>query len=69
MTRQALASRIAKSEGLKHQATVADIREILRLIVQIELDTYDPGHPQSGDITGWLEDEKVKAELKKKGKK
>lgn len=69
MTRQALASRIAKSEALKSQASIGDIREILKIIVQIELDTWDRGVSGSGDITGWLEDEKVKSDLKKKGKK
>lgn len=34
MTISKLASLIAKSEGKKHQASIGDIREILRIIAQ-----------------------------------
>lgn len=35
MTMRTLASKIAKREGKKHQASVGDIREILKILVTI----------------------------------
>lgn len=36
MTLTQLASRIAKREGKKHEASIGDIREILRIIAMME---------------------------------
>lgn len=42
MTMQQLASAIAKREGKKHQASIGDIREILRIIVDLQWEYEDP---------------------------
>lgn len=34
-----LASLIAKREGKKHQASIADIREILKILIELEIET------------------------------
>jgi len=38
MTLNQLASKIAKAEGKKHQATIGDIREILKIIVDLSFE-------------------------------
>jgi len=38
MTINQLASLIAKREGLKHEASVGDVREILKIIVELEFE-------------------------------
>jgi hypothetical protein len=40
MTLIKLASLIAKREGKKHQASVGDIREILKIIIMIESEAH-----------------------------
>ena len=40
MTLNKLASKIAKREGKKHQASIGDIREILKIIIVIEVEVY-----------------------------
>lgn len=50
MTIAKLASEIAKREGKKHQASVGDVREILRLIIELEYEhayVNGPGNPHS----------------------
>lgn len=46
MTLRKLASLIAKQEGKKHQASIADIREILKIIIYMEVE-YLEGKPNS----------------------
>jgi len=36
MTQKKLAEIVAKLEGKKHQASIADIREIIRILVDLE---------------------------------
>ena len=36
-----LASRIAKREGKKHQASIGDIREILKIMAHLEAESMD----------------------------
>ncbi len=42
MTINELASALAKTEGKKHQASIGDIREILKLLVLMEMDPDSP---------------------------
>ncbi len=39
MTQKELVTRVAALEGKKHEASVGDIREILRILAQLEADT------------------------------
>lgn len=43
MTFNKLASAIAKAEGKKHQASIGDIREILRIIIRMQAITPADG--------------------------
>lgn len=45
MTLNKLASMIAKREGKKSQARIGDIREILKLIVEIQAELLDSDEP------------------------
>lgn len=59
MTIQKLASKLAKYEGKKHQATIGDIRELLALLSDL---CADPKH--AGHVIGAL----LTSGLKRKGK-
>ena len=41
MTLQKLATLIAKREGKKHEASIGDIREILKIIIDLELEAFN----------------------------
>lgn len=44
MTLRTLASKIAKLEGKKSQARIGDIREILKIIINMEAEYYMKNH-------------------------
>ncbi len=75
MTLVRLASLIAKREGKKHQASIGDIREILKIIMQLELENArrDPAitHLEilDGSPINCLAEACVALEQKKKPKK
>lgn len=39
MSIQKIASKIAKREGKKHQASIGDVREILKILCELEAET------------------------------
>lgn len=41
MTMQKLASMIAKREGLKSQVKIGDVREILRVLIDLQVETLE----------------------------
>lgn len=47
MTMQKLASELAKQEGKSHQASIGDIREILKLIAEMEAKWTLGTYPES----------------------
>jgi hypothetical protein len=59
-----LASRIAKDEGLKSETNIGNIREILRIIVDISVDYLN-----GDDITFFPGDIFLERALEKKGKR
>lgn len=59
MTLNKLASQIAKREGKKHQASIGDIREILKILVELEAEDIVAQKPQS-IIFSLLGDEALK---------
>ncbi len=63
MTLNQLASRIAKAEGKKHQASVGDIREILGILADILYEDYESG--QNNNIEEGLTDAGEKRAAKK----
>lgn len=68
MTMRTLASRIARREGKKHEATVGDIREILKILVAIVAEEEEK--EEAGTFALLAEEAlKVKAKAKKKGNK
>jgi hypothetical protein len=71
MTLNKLASMLALKEGKKSQARVGDIRELLSLMVQMELETSTSadGHYALGDIVGFFVDSVMKKRAKKAKKK
>lgn len=69
MTLNKLASLIAKREGKKHQASIGDIREILKIIVAIDRESKSYG---SSPIKAFIEASGlfyVKSEKKRAKKK
>lgn len=50
MTIAQLASQLAKREGKKSQARIGDIRELLKLIVQLEIEHFDEDAQQDGPL-------------------
>jgi len=61
-----LASTLAKMEGKKHQASIGDIREILKLFVMLEADCLEErSYPFPQDIIA----EEVDKELAKRAKR
>ena len=64
MTLNRLASQIAKFEGKKHQASIGDIREILKILINLLCDQ------ESGQgVTDWLNAETDKGYAKQSAKK
>jgi hypothetical protein len=57
MTLRKLATRLAKLEGKKHEASIGDIRELLKLIVKLNNET-------SGDIELLLNELRMRYEEK-----
>lgn len=67
MTQQELAREIAKREGKKSQARIGDIREILKILVQIE--DEKSRNDEMGDVSCFLFDETAKLRTKRARKK
>ena len=69
MTLRKLASEIAKREGKKHQASIGDIREILKIIAEIEAEECIAiGDGESGPLQALLEASMKAFNKKKKAK-
>lgn len=71
MTLNKLASMIAKREGKKHQASIGDIREILRIICALDAeDTIKNKWGDSEVFTPMFEEsQKMEAKIRKSKKK
>lgn len=73
MTLNKLASILAKIEGKKHQASVADIRELLKIMVNLEFATAKVCYLKKeyifGSITNFFTEESQKKAAKLRAKK
>jgi len=61
-----LASRVANLEGKKSQVKIGDIREILKILVQIE--DEKSRNDEMGDVSAFLFDETAKLRRKREKK-
>ena len=70
MTLNQLASKIAKREGKKHQSSIGDIREILKIMVELEaeIDGQDVGVWEHMSPVYWLGEESNKLMTKRRKK-
>jgi len=68
MTPNSLASRIAKSEGKKHEASIGDVREIVRLIIEIAITDMEDFVTMMG-VEEKKHEERIRKEILKGQKK
>lgn len=70
MTLNQLASKIAKREGKKHQSSIGDIREILKIMIEpeAEIDGSDVGEWERTSPVFWLGEESNKLMTKRRKK-
>lgn len=69
MTLRKLASEIAKREGKKSEARIGDIREILKVVTEIEAEECFAGIPDGGPLHVLTEQANKKLAKLRKAKK